>query len=250
MRTNQTCPKYVKEERVVPKCRNCGSTLHNISKCQEVCGHCKGKGHIKNTCMIDRYTKEVLISRFHTYIKRHNEDLAFNAEHAVRIRSANPPEDITENIVKEVLNRLGQQCVWCKGVGADLSGDLYETVKGLVKEVKAFTSDGPSSFGPKKIFDLMYFLDLRRIFDPVNPILVLWEVNLSNRSEAWKSIQMNSDESFENKTTNGNRPHIAWESIKAQIDESSPGTIKMLYEGSFEDIFTKPEPATAPVSLQ
>jgi hypothetical protein len=112
------------------------------------------------------------------------------------------------------------------------SGDLI--LGSDVIEVKAFTSDGPSSFGPKKIFDIIYFLDLRKWLDD---IIILWEVSLNNKSSEWKHIRLNEEETHEESTDLGKRPHISWENIKKQIPEDK---YKKIFEGNFKQIFKEP----------
>lgn len=236
----------------MPKCSNCESLSHNAKKCTEVCGHCGGNGHKRKECMKDNYTDDFLKERVNLYIKLYREEMALRVKYGVRFRFSNPPGDMSENIVKVILKNKGRNIVWCNGVGSALSGDLFEIDGNRIIEVKAFMSDGPSSFGPKKKFYQIYFLVLKKFFDE-DPMIILWEVNLTNESEAWKSLKMNGEQSFEDKTGNGNRPHIAWENIKAQIEKSSPGAIKEVYNGSFAGIFTllpTPPPATEPASEQ
>jgi hypothetical protein len=177
----------------------------------------------------DNYTAEVLSQRYTLYrdFIRGSQDVIGSTR--LPIRLANPPEDVTENIVKFIIrNKMGDAtCKWAKAVGA--SGDLVSEMEGL-QEVKAFTSDGPCSFGPQKVFDVLYFLDLRRWLD--NHI-VLWRTDLNNNSSAWKSLKMNKTETNEEQCAQGRRPHIAFEKIYEQIS----GDCVKVYEGTFEEIF-------------
>lgn len=165
------------------------------------------------------------------------EDNEFITRTGLPIRRSNPPEDITENIVKTILcmHTSDTGVVWCKGIGKDLSGDCWSSHNKFL-EVKAFTSVGPSSFGPKKKFNKIYFLDLQRWLEDQ---LTLWEVNLSNESLEWKGIKMNKEETHETQADDGRRPHISWAKIKEDLEEKAPGKVSKIYEGTFEGIFMR-----------
>lgn len=183
--------------------------------------------------MIDNYTSEILRRRFNAFKIEVATTKTIVATTGLPIRCQNPPEDITENIVKFVCHNYegDKSCEWAKAVGR--KGDL---VSGSIqKEVKAFMSSGPSSFGPRKVFDAIYFLDIRRLEDDH---IVIWKVNLTNESDAWKNIRMNATETFADQCTQGRRPHIAWELLRPQIADHC----SILYEGTFEGIFTAKAP--------
>ena len=90
-----------------------------------------------------------------------------------------------------------------------------------------------SSFGPKKKFGVIYFLDMRQW---LNNKFILWKVNVSSDSPEWKQIKMNKTQTHEEQCEKGRRPHISWDNIHPQISNKC---IKV-YDGNFEDIFTKP----------
>ena len=134
------------------------------------------------------------------------------------IRQQNPPEDITENIVKVIIrNYEGDiSCKWAKAIG--LNGDLYSdkyTIDAPI-EVKAFTSDGPSSFGPKKKFGVIYFLDMRHWIENK---LTLWKVDVNNESTEWKQMKMNKTQTNEEQCDEKRRPHISWDKIYEQLHD-------------------------------
>ena len=81
-------------------------------------------------------------------------------------------------------------------------------------EVKGFSSDGPSSFGPKEKWDYLYFLDATNIIE--NKFIV-YEINLSSNSETWKNIKINKNQSFDDQCKQGRRPRISFMEIKKQI---------------------------------
>ncbi len=157
-------------------------------------------------------------------------------KNGLKIRHQNTPEDITENITKFIIRKYenNQSCVWCKGVDKKYgwTGDLYsnEYEKSTPIEVKSFTSNGPSQFGPDKKFGVLYFLDLRNWLD--NKI-ILWKVNLNYQSNEFKNIKINKSQTMEQQLLEGRRPHISWDNIYSQINN----LCEKIYEGSFENIF-------------
>lgn len=146
------------------------------------------------------------------------------------LRHTNPPEYITENMAKFIIRKTNPniKCYWAKCIGQ--SGDLIQE-DGKIIEVKSFTSVGPSSFGPKKKFDSIYFLDLRNWIDKNN--IILWKVNLTNESYEWKNIKMNKKQTNQDQCNEGKRPHISWDNIYVQIKDHC----EQIYNGTFEDIF-------------
>jgi hypothetical protein len=182
---------------------------------------------------VDRYTPEILRHRYTQF-----RDSYFDLSEMIQatklpIRNQNPPEDITENIVKFIILNYEKDttCVWSKSMGK--KGDLYSDTRNVI-EVKAFTSSGPSSFGPKKKFDVIYFLDMRGW---LKDIFILWKVKVTHESEEWKKVKMNKKETNEDQCVGKRRPHISWDNIYVQIPESC---VKV-YHGTFEEIFKENE---------
>lgn len=144
------------------------------------------------------------------------------------IRQQNPPLDITENIAKFIiLNKTkDNSCVWSKSVG--LNGDLWSAEKNII-EVKSFISEGPSSFGPDKKFDIIYFLDIRKW---LNDELILW-----HSAPVWKNLKINSKngETHDSQAEQGRRPRIQWDKIKPQVEDYCTE----IFRGTFDAIFTK-----------
>ena len=113
-----------------------------------------------------------------------------------------------------------------------MPGDLYSDKYPIDTpiEIKALTSDGPSSFGPNKKFGVIYFLDMR---DWKNDLFILWRVNVTNESHEWKQIKMNKTQTNGEQCDEKRRPHISWDKIHEQI----PDKCEKVYEGTFENIF-------------
>jgi len=177
---------------------------------------------------------EVWLKKRYESVKRFTLETA-ELSYEVRniLRMPNLPEDLTENIAKFIIRNYlkDPSCVWCKSLG--LPGDLTSDIANI-QEVKSFTSDGPSSFGPKKKFDVLYFLDLRKWLEDE---IVLFRVNLTNQSPGWTNIKMNKSETFGDMAGDGKRPHISWEKIRTQLP---PDVVTEVYRGSFDGIFTPP----------
>lgn len=182
----------------------------------------------------DKYTADVLRKQYTLYRNNYIETAETIKTTGLPIRHQNPPEDITENMVKFIIINYDNDpsCKWAKSM--KLKGDLYSDKYPIDSppEVKAFTSDGPSSFGPKKKFGVIYFLDMRLW---LNDTFILWKLNLSNESPEWKHIKMNKTQTHEEQCEEGRRPHISWDNIHSQM----PDKCIKVYCGNFEGIFTQ-----------
>jgi hypothetical protein len=185
----------------------------------------------------DKYTPDILRIRYNMYRDTYIKTAEIIETSGLPIRHQNPPEDVTENIVKFIINNYDNDtsCKWAKSMkhkSMKINGDLYSDKYPIDSppEVKAFTSDGPSSFGPKKKFGVIYFLDMRGW---LNDTFILWKVDVSNDSPEWKNIKMNKKQTNEEQCEEGRRPHISWDNIHSQM----PDKCIKVYEGIFEDIF-------------
>jgi len=183
--------------------------------------------------LADLYTKEILHMRWTHFRQGHDMLSSLIQDTSLKIRRPNPPEDMTENMTKFIIQYKDNDpsCRWAKCMG--LKGDLYSDKYTLdyPPEVKSFTSDGPCQFGPTKKFGVLYFLDLRKWTE--NRI-VLWRVNLRSDSPEIKAVKVSNTQTMEQQCNSGVRPHIPWNKLYPQIESHC---IKV-YEGTFEDIFT------------
>ena len=104
----------------------------------------------------DNYSYSILMRCLEKYIN----DLKFNEEINAMLsekkrRNENLPSDISENIAKfAIAKKYGVMPCWDTDKGDVVINklDLFKQI-----EVKGFMSDGPSSFGPKEMWDLLYF---------------------------------------------------------------------------------------------
>ena len=187
-----------------------------------------------NNVLDDKYSKEILIKRYENFINNYIYDKKL-IDDGLPIRHQNTPEDITENIVKFIIRKYenDETCVWCKsidkkyGYTGDLMSNKYDKTTPI--EVKSFTSNGPSQFGPNKKFGVLYFLDLRNFLD--NNI-ILWKVNLHYLSFEFKNIKINEYQTLEEQLIEKRRPHITWNKIYPQIKDFC----EKIYDGTFENI--------------
>lgn len=132
------------------------------------------------------------------------------------------PDHISENMVMRIIQQTDNSCT------RSCSGDLYSSQQGKI-EVKCFTSVGPSSFGPKCEWDVIYFLDA---MEWTKNHFVLYKINLKNSSEEWKKIKINKAESYTDQCDQKRRPRLAWALLYPQIREHT----EIVFDGSFEDI--------------
>lgn len=189
----------------------------------------------------DLYTNDLLRERFSQH-KSYVEDTVSirNRMNLNIIRLPNMPEDISENIVKVIIqNKINIPSRWTKSNSSDkkVPGDLFSPVEGT-QEVKCFTSDGPLSFGPNEKWNCIYFLDARNW---LNDIFIVWRVELSNTSADWQSLKVNKTQTMGNQCAQKRRPRICWDAIKSHLDNINVCHFKKIFEGKFEDIFVKVE---------
>lgn len=178
----------------------------------------------------DIYTETILRDRYHHFVRSRCYEHKLKHVHKLNIRYQNPPEDMTENIVKYIIRNYDndQTCRWSKCLGE--KGDLTSR-KHVQPEVKAFTSDGPIQFSPSAKFSVLYLLDLRQMF--THDLITLWKVNLHSDSDEFKNIKMNKDETLNVQRLSGRRPRITWNALHKQIGKHC----KIVYSGSFDNIF-------------
>jgi len=169
------------------------------------------------------YTSKILREQYsihRAYTLKRMELTSLN----ITVRSPSIPDDISENIIKFIIKKTDASCEW-----KVKNGDLSSKIEGQI-ECKCFTSTGPCSFSPTSIWDVIYFLDAR---DWLKDKLVLYKVNLSNRSNEWKKIKVNKEQTFKDQCDQGRRPRITWSFLYPQIK----GHCEKIYDGKFDDIF-------------
>jgi hypothetical protein len=178
-----------------------------------------------NELQHDTYTIELLKEQYALHKAYVTGRIYTTQKIGVKVRLPSIPEDISENIIKEIIhNKLNDKTArWdCK------MGDLHSQKQGKL-ECKCFTSNGPASFTPSSNWDVIYFLDARNW---LTDHLILYRISLKRTSTEWKNIRVNKNQTFEEQAKQGRRPRITWDALYPQV---SPFCDKV-FEGSFDDI--------------
>ncbi len=150
--------------------------------------------------------------------------LSFYKDKKCKYRLPNFPEDISENIAKQIIQFAeGKTCRRLKN-GGDLKDEQDRKI-----EVKCFTSTGPSSFGPKECWDVLYFLDG---CDYRNKNFKLYKVDCSNEHDTIQQIRVNKKETYGSQCQQGRRPRICFQEIKKQLCDN----VLLVFEGNLESI--------------
>jgi hypothetical protein len=173
----------------------------------------------KNTSSLSLKNINNLLDIHIEYINKLKE---FKKNTNCSLRFPNFPECLSENIIKEYINIIEKR----KCVNSRISGDLQiiEKNKEIKIEVKCFTSTGPTSFGPNEEWDEIYFLDA---FNFEKRQFKIYKLNLSNKSEKFKKLKINSTKNYEDVCEEGKRPRIIFKSLKEQLNEDT----KLVYSG-------------------
>jgi hypothetical protein len=171
----------------------------------------------------DKYTKDIL-KQFYNVHKSYVEQIKeLSKKIDIKVRLPSIPEYISENIIKFIIHKNGDESSnW------NCSGDLYSQIEGK-QECKCFTSPGPISFTPSSEWDIIYFLDAR---EWLNDNFIVYRVNLTKQSDEWKHIPMNKKQSFDDQCKQGRRPRIGWDSLHKYIEDHC----EKIYEGTFNEI--------------
>ena len=183
----------------------------------------------------DPVTQEALTERYIRLRAFEEAEIAADVKYGYKTRRLGLPDHISENIIKFIIHNIldDASCTWLTKVG-DLKSEALKTV-----ECKSFTSDGPTSFGPKQKWDHIFFLDAR---EWLSDQLVVWQIAVPNTDELWKTIKVNKKQSKADQSDESRRPRINWEALYPQVKDHC----KKVYEGTFEDIFTAKAPAVEP----
>lgn len=162
-------------------------------------------------------------------IDYYNDKITFNSQlndmlSKKKIRNENFPSEISENIVKYgIYKKYNVMGCW------DTSRGDLDLLK-LKIEVKGFSSNGPSSFGPTEKWDWIYFIDCRDVF---HKNFKIYEIRLSNNHSIWKNIKINAKQTMHDQCCQKRRPHLAfaniYEQIKAHCNLIFDGNISELY---------------------
>ena len=177
----------------------------------------------KNNLKINELKLDDIHELLDIHIDYINKLKKFKKKTNFALRSPNFPECISENIIKEFINIIEGRICKNSVSGGDLQ--VVENNKNIKIEVKCFTSTGPTSFGPFEKWDEIYFLDA---FNFVNKEFKIYKLKLSNNSDKFKGIKINSKKTYEQVCKEGKRPRISFELLKKQLSED----FQIVYNGS------------------
>jgi hypothetical protein len=138
------------------------------------------------------------------------------------MRLPNFPEGISENIIKEYINKIEKKKCINSQTGGDL--EVYENDQIKKIEVKCFTSNGPTSFGPSEKWNEIYFLDASNF---LNKKFKIYKISLSNDSDVFSNIKINSSKTYKDVCDEGKRPRINFVQLQKQLKEY----VKLIYQG-------------------
>lgn len=215
------------------------NTLLNTSEDEE---SCDSESEVVTSAFCkddqDKYTENILKSQFNNWLTWMRTQIELKELGLITRVGAGMPEHISENMIKFILQNKcdDASCTW------RCAGDLISKKEGK-QECKCFISDGPLSFGPTCKWNYIYFLDARQYL--ANKF-TLYKIKLKNTSNDWKSIKVKKSQSYEDQCKQGRRPRIGWKSLYQQIKDFT----EIVFEGSFEDIFTQPSQCQTQTELQ
>jgi len=143
-----------------------------------------------------------------------------------KCRHDNFPSHISENITKfAIYAKYRIMPNW------DVKpGDL--DLIGRKIEVKGYSSDGPTSFGPSESWDWIYFVDCRHF---AKREFIVYEIRLSNRDDKWKHIQMTKQQTYDQISQSNRRGQLraCFEKIiKPQLKDDC----RIIFKGSLQDL--------------
>lgn len=213
------------------KCSICRQTGHNKSNKSFHVSEKKELLTSEEKINVMVYGEEELKSRYKDFFSWYKSSWEFK-QNFESVRLTGIPEDISENFIKFVIrNKVGVKDIeWSKNTKSKNAGDLVSSALGKV-ECKSFTSDGPTSFGPKTQWNEIYFLDARNIIE--NKFIV-YRVCLKNSDPLFKNLKVNKIEVKDKQSEEKRRPRLNFDAMRDQIGQNH---FKEVFNGSFEEIF-------------
>lgn len=145
----------------------------------------------------------------------------------MKVRYPPFPEHLSQGIVQLALSKYPE----FKSIREAKVGDLeyFSEDKWKRIEVKAFSSDGPMSFGPKESWHKLVILDAR---DWSNDNFKCTCINLTNSCPEWRNLLVNKTETFEYQALKGRRPRFSPSSLLKQVSPYS----SLLFEKSIRSL--------------
>lgn len=167
----------------------------------------------KNKVLKDKVSQELIFTWISRYIRNYKETQEDNKLLIYKKkRHENFPSEISENLVKFAFyKKYGIMPSWDTSCG-DLSYKVYNRT--LKIECKAFSSVGPSSFGPTESWDKLCFVDARNF---INGKYIIYIINLRSDSPIWLNVKFSKNETYGNMVSRKIRPRTSFDKIKPQI---------------------------------
>jgi len=174
----------------------------------------------------DNFTLDIVNKLLDNYIDKINLNKEINKKLDKRkIRNDNFPCAISENIVKYAFSKkYNIMPSW-----NTKKGDL-ELLDNKILEVKAFSSIGPTSFGPNEMWYRLYIIDCTKFIEKKFKI---YEINLSNNDSKFQNIKVNKNETFYSQSKNKRRPRISFNDLQKQLSEN----MKVIFDDSLEKLY-------------
>jgi len=172
----------------------------------------------------DNFTPNKLKNYINIYINLYNDIENLDIK---KIRRPNYPSEITENITKFAIQKHYNIIPsW-----DTRKGDLYLNNKNFeVKGSIDLLNGGPCSFGPTEQWNRIYFVDAK--YHKLKKFTV-YEIMLSNKSDIWKNIKVNKNETFQDQCDQKRRPRIKFNNL---INQISYKYIKIIFDGNIDDL--------------
>lgn len=177
----------------------------------------------------DNFTVDFLKRMLDKYIKYTDTITKINKQlKNKKIRMPNFPSEISENIAKYVIYKKYKIYPSWDTEAGDLKIDNNYIFKKL--EIKAFSSEGPTSFGPTEKWDYIYFVDATKY---KKKYFIVYEIKLSNESKIFSNIKINKSETYKNHCEQKRRPRICFNKLQKQLKNH----INIIFNGSINYLF-------------
>ncbi len=175
------------------------------------------------------------LERLNECIDTYNHNIIFEAMmnenfENKKIRISNFPSHISENIAKFAYHKkYGRMPTWDTSVGDLQLIDIEPTQQLEVKGSIDLFNGGPSSYGPKEKWDLIYFVDG---IDTLNYNYKVYEVRLSNTNDKWKNIKVSETQTYQQQANQGRRPRITFTKLIEQLDNND---WELIFDGHIDE---------------
>ncbi len=137
-------------------------------------------------------------------------------------RRTNLPEAISEGIARLVLEVIEGKICSTRGKGDLQCGD--EAI-----QVKCFSSDGPTSFGPNTHWDSIYFIDLKNY---AKKMVKCYRIHAPRSDPRWNTLPISKKRTFGDAILRGQRPRMPAEDIFKHFS----GDVQLVFSGHMKQL--------------